>query len=254
MDSERYGQDYYQREFGLDQLRRFNIHWWSIRFYAKLIGRWMARDGGRRFLDVGCAHGYTLSRLERRYETVGVDISGYAIERAREIAPRSKVFEANFLGDLPPEVARGGFHAIQAKYVLEHLSDPATALERLAGLLAPGGFLLYSVPNMKSPGRRYKGDDWFGFGDETHVSLLEPEEWLDLTDRAGLQAETVFSDGLWDVPYIRRVPAPLQYPIFSLPSIAAVFLARPILPASWGENIIVKALRPGAPPAVEGRS
>jgi SAM-dependent methyltransferase len=250
---ERYGQDYYQREFGLDRLRRFNMHWWSIRFYAVMIDRWMARDGGRRFLDVGCAHGYTLARLERRYETVGIDISRYAIDRAREIAPGSKVVEADFLAGMPPEVASGGFDAILAKYVLEHLPEPARALQLLAGLLAPGGFLLYSVPNMGSPGRRFKGDAWFGFGDETHVSLLEPGEWLTLTREAGLETETVFSDGLWDVPYVKRIPPPLQYPVFSIPCIVSVLLARPMLPASWGENIIVKARRPTQPPAEEAR-
>jgi SAM-dependent methyltransferase len=215
-----------------------------VRFYALLVQRWMGRRGGRRFLDVGCAHGYTLARLEGRYETVGIDLSEYAIERSREIAPRSKVFRADLLGELPAEVARGGFDAILAKYVLEHIPDPAAALERLRGLLAPGGFLLYSVPNTESPGRRLKGESWFGFGDETHCSLLPPGDWRRLTREAGLVAEAEFSDGLWDVPYLKRLPALLQYPLFSVPCIATVLLARPLLPASWGENLIVRARRP----------
>ena len=153
----------------------------------------------------------------------------------------------------PIHIIRKGYEAVSGLNggQLEHLPEPGRALRQLAALLAPGGFLVYSVPNMESPGRRFKGDDWFGFGDETHVSLLEPEEWLDLTGKAGLEAETVFSDGLWDMPYLKGVPSILQYPIFSLPCMAAVLLARPILPASWGENIIVKARRPATPPAQE---
>ncbi|MBI5441698.1 MAG: class I SAM-dependent methyltransferase [Deltaproteobacteria bacterium] len=243
MASDRFGKEYYQREFGLDELRRFNMHWWSVRFYGEMVGRWMARDGGRRFLDVGCAHGYTLAWLERRFETVGVDVSTYAVGRAREIAPRSRVFFGDFLGELPPEVSSGGFDAILAKYVLEHLPDPALALRRLAALLAPGGFLLFSVPNTESPGQRRKGKQWFGYGDETHCSLLAPSEWLRLTAEAGLQVERTFSDGLWDVPYVSGVPKALQYVLFSLPCIATVLLARPLLPARWGENLIVKARR-----------
>jgi SAM-dependent methyltransferase len=243
-ETERFGADYYRKEFGLDQLRRFNSHWWAIRFYAHLIDRWMRRGGGRRFLDVGCAHGYTLARLEGRYETQGIDLSEYAVERSRTIAPRSRVWRADLLGDLPPEVAAGGFDAILAKYVLEHLPEPAVALDRLSGLLAPGGFLLYAVPNLESPGRRIKGDDWFGFGDETHCSLLPTDEWLRLTRENGLVVEAAFSDGLWDVPYLRGIPAFLQYPLFSLPCILSVLLALPMLPVGWGENLIVRARRP----------
>jgi hypothetical protein len=97
---------------------------------------------------------------------------------------------------------------------------------------------------MESPGRRLKGDDWFAFGDETHCSLLSPAQWRRLTREAGLETEAEFSDGLWDVPYLKRVPATLQYPLFSLPCIATVLLARPFLPAKRGENLIVLARRP----------
>ncbi len=247
MDSpspDKYGKDYYQREFGLDELERFNMHWWSVRFYAKLADRLLRRAGGGRMLEIGCAHGYTLAWLEGRYETWGVDLSEYAIGRAAENAPKSKVFCADATGDLPEEVAAGGFDLVLAKYVLEHLPDPQNALKKIYSLLAPGGRILYSVPNMDSPGRRFRGDEWYAFGDETHVSLLERTEWIDLTQRAGFRIERTFSDGLWDMPYLKRIPTWLQYLIFCLPTMVTVFLARPMLPARWGENLIVVAQRP----------
>lgn len=239
-----FGQEYYQRVFGLDDMRRFNMHWWSVRFYALLSRRLLHRCGGRRMLDVGCAHGYTLAWLERDFETVGIDISEYAIQRAREHAPRSKVFSGDIAGELPEDVSRGGFDLILAKYVLEHLPDPAEALRRLAGLLSPGGALLFSVPDTTSPGRKYKGDRWFGLLDETHVSLLDPPRWLTLTREAGLTIETCFSDGLWDVPYLARVPRLFQYALFSGPTILSVLFARPLIPAGRGENLIVVARKP----------
>lgn len=248
-----FGQEYYQRVFGLDDMRRFNMHWWSVRFYALLARRLLRRRKGRRLLDVGCAHGYTLARLEREFETVGIDISEYAIRRAGEVAPRSRVFAADIAGELPAEVACGRFDLILAKYVLEHLPDPRAALVRLAGLLAPGGALLYSVPDTTSPGRRFKGDRWFGLLDETHVSLLDPPRWLELTRAAGLEVERRFSDGLWDVPYLRGVPRLVQYALFSGPTIVSVFFARPLIPAGCGENLIVVARRRNeAPESAEG--
>ncbi|RMG48215.1 MAG: class I SAM-dependent methyltransferase, partial [Acidobacteria bacterium] len=236
-----YGREYYRQAYGLDEMRRFSIHWWSARFYALLARRVLRRAGGRRVLEVGCGHGYTLARLEREFETFGIDLSEYAVGRAREIAPRSRVFEADLLGELPEEVAGGGFDLVLAKYVLEHLPQPQRALERIRGLLSPTGRLLYSVPDTTSPSRRFRGDQWYALLDETHVSLLDPPEWLELTRQSGFSIERVFSDGIWDMPWFPRLPVLPQYALFCLPTMLAVGLARPILPAGWGENLIVVA-------------
>jgi SAM-dependent methyltransferase len=103
--SDRYGKDYYSREFGLDELRRFNMHWWSVRYYAKLADRLLRQRSGRRVFELGCAHGYTLSWLESKYETYGIDLSDYAIERSKTIAPRSKTFAADIAAPLPSEIS-----------------------------------------------------------------------------------------------------------------------------------------------------
>jgi SAM-dependent methyltransferase len=240
-----FGKDYYERAYGLDDMRRFNMHWWSVRFYALIARRLLRERGGRRVLEVGCAHGYTLARLEREFETVGFDISEYAIERSKTIAPGSATYVAAMGEELPPEIEKGRFDLILAKYVLEHLPDPAAALRQIARLLAPGGVLLFSVPEMRSPSRAKRGDAWYAFQDETHVSLLEAAEWLALTMAAGLELENTFSDGVWDMPWIRGVPALFQYPLFCLPTIVSVLLARPMIRAGRGENLIVVASKPG---------
>ena len=240
---QRFDENYYQREFGLDDLRRFNMHWWSVRFYALLARRLLRAGGGRRVLEIGCAHGYTLAWLEREFETWGVDISEYAIGRARREAPHSRVLLADVSQGLPAEIASQQYDLVLAKYVFEHLPNPGEVLERIARLLSPGGRVLYSVPDTTSPGRRYKGENWFALRDETHISLLDPPRWLELTRAAGLRIERTFSDGLWDVPYVRWAPRLVQRLMFSLPTIVAVFFARPWIPAGRGENLIVIARR-----------
>lgn len=239
-----YDKDYYQRAFGLDEMRRFNMHWWSVRFYALIARRLLRRMRGRRVLDVGCAHGYTLARLEREFEAFGVDVSSYAIARARTIAPRARVFEADVQGVLPAEIGAGGFDVILAKYVLEHLADPAFALRRLHDLLAPGGALVFAVPDTRSPSRRFRKERWYALLDATHVSLLEPEEWLRLTREAGFAIESARDEGVWDLPWLPGVPRLVQLPLFAMPTIVAVLFARPFLPIGWGENVIVVARRP----------
>ena len=61
---------------------------------------------------------------------------------------------------------------------------------------------------------------------------------------AGLELEKTFSDGVWDMPWIRGVPTLFQYPLFCLPTIVSVFLARPMIRAGKGENLIVVARKP----------
>jgi 2-polyprenyl-3-methyl-5-hydroxy-6-metoxy-1,4-benzoquinol methylase len=224
-------------------MRRFNMHWWAVRYYALLCRRVLRAGRGRRFLDVGCAHGYALARLEGEFETWGVDVSEYAIGRARDIAPRSRTLVHDITVGVPDALRDVRFDLVLMKYVLEHLPEPGAVLARVADLLAPGGALLFSVPNTESPGRRLKGERWFGCLDRTHCSLLDPPTWRRLTAHAGLAIEREWSDGLWDVPYVRGVPAMLQLPIFAAPTIAEVLVGGTFLPVGWGENLLVLARR-----------
>jgi hypothetical protein len=86
-----------------------------------------------------------------------------------------------------------------------------------------------------------KGNLWIGYQDPTHISLRRPAEWLRLIEEAGFHLIKVFSDGFWDVPYIRFVPKQIQKLFFgSLGGLQAMtgFI---FLPMRWGESIIVIA-------------
>lgn len=239
----RYDETYFRDTFPKVDCRAGSTAWWSVRFYAKLAERRLDRSGGRRALDVGCAHGHLLARLEGRFETYGVDLSDYAVENSRSVAPRSRIVQGDIEKGLPAEFTDLRFDLIIARYVLEHLEHPASFLDLAARALSPGGALLISVPNMDSPGRRLKGKDWFAYRDPTHVSLWPPDRWLAEIDRSGLAIETICSDGLWDVPYIGALPSAPQYLMFSVPALVEVLLGIPILPLSWGENLIAIAGR-----------
>jgi SAM-dependent methyltransferase len=128
-----YDEQYFRETYGVDGLRRFGIHWWSVRWYADMTDWCLRRTGGRRMLEIGCGHGFALARLESRYETWGVDISAYAIGQATRFAPRSHCLVADVEQGLPAALAAGSFDVVVAKYVLEHLRDPGAALRRIAG-------------------------------------------------------------------------------------------------------------------------
>jgi SAM-dependent methyltransferase len=239
-----YDESYFRDVYGLDGLATFSMHWWSVRWYAQVAAGCMRRIGGRRLLEVGCGHGFTLARLEREFETWGIDISAYAVKQAARFAPRSRCAVADLEQGLPADLAPGSFDLVMAKYVFEHLRDPGRAIARLATLLRPGGLLFFAVPHTGSMGARRKGADWYAHKDPTHVSLLPPEQWLAHVATAGLVLERESSDGWWDVPYVHGIPALLQLPFVIPPTALSCLLGRAILPPRWGENILVFARKP----------
>ncbi len=240
----RYDEEYFRDTYGVDGMRRFSMHWWSVRLYAGISERWLRRVGGRRMLDVGCGHGFILSFLDERYETFGIDMSEYAVSQCERFTPASQCMVADLERPLPPQLERGTFDLINARYVFEHLNDPPAAMLRVVELLRPGGVLFFSVPNTESIGARWKGERWYAHQDPTHCSLLPPERWLEMTRAAGLTVERETSDGYWDLPYLRWLPKWMQWPLFIGPSAVACLTASAILPARFGENIMVIARKP----------
>ena len=242
IDKTSYTKTFYDNIYPSGQLKKFSINWWSVRFYALIAERLLNGTPGRIF-DAGCGIPFVLARLERKHETWGMDISEYAITQAKKVAPKSIIFNADIEEGIPSEIPRGYFDLVMAKYLFEHLKDPGQAISLCYSLLASGGRLLISVPNMQSPMRKIKKDNWFANKDKTHISLLEPYEWKELIKNCGFKMRRVFSDGFWDIPYLNFFPNWLQYLVFSVPCAVEVFFALPLLPWRWGENIIIIAVK-----------
>src|SRR6266542_482359 len=128
-----------------------------------------------------------------------------------------------------------------AKYIVEHLPDPQKAIQEISRVTEKGGTLILATQNLDSLLKPWKGEKWIGYQDPTHIALKRPAEWLSLIEAAGFQLRKVFSDGFWDVPYIRFVPKPIQKLFFgSLGGLQAI-TGLIFLPMRWGESIIVIA-------------
>jgi ubiquinone/menaquinone biosynthesis C-methylase UbiE len=210
-------------------------YWWSNRFHAILVRRYGPPRG--RLLEVGFGLGHLLARLEPPYETYGLDVNPWALEKAVEVAPRARLRQgsAQDLGAFTD----GFFHVVVAKHVVEHLEQPQAAIREFARVTAPGGLAIVSTPNLDSPMRRRKGKEWIGYRDRTHISLHTPDEWLEMLKEAGFRARRVFSDGFWDPPYVRGFPVALQKLIFGLPGGLQAIAGVPVLPVRWGESVIL---------------
>jgi SAM-dependent methyltransferase len=138
---------------------------------------------GRRLLDLGCWVGFLLAEArERGWEVTGVEPSAYAAAQARERLGL-RVLEQDLLSaDLP----EAGFDAIVLGDVIEHLTDPLGALERIGRLLAPGGVLYLTLPDSGSRLARLMGARWWSVI-PTHVQYFTRASLALLLRRAGYE-------------------------------------------------------------------
>jgi 2-polyprenyl-3-methyl-5-hydroxy-6-metoxy-1,4-benzoquinol methylase len=110
-----------------------------------VILRWLGQGRGRKLLDVGAADGL----LSRRLTELGWRVT--AIEGDPALAQAGaryceRMITLNLDREIP--VGEGPFDVIVYGDVLEHLVDPLRILVELDRSLAPGGFVVISVPNI----------------------------------------------------------------------------------------------------------
>jgi len=102
-------------------------------------------------LDVGCGEGTRLDRLlPNGCRGYGVDISGYAINRARKRYPQHYFF--TIAQKLPFKDNR--FDLVYSAFTLEHTTDPERLLLDLIRVCKPNGLVVIICPNYGSPNRR----------------------------------------------------------------------------------------------------
>jgi SAM-dependent methyltransferase len=205
-------------------------------FRTRLVGRFVPPGG--KILEIGCAYGYLLRALEDRYDCEGMDVSEHAIAVAKTITKAA--VESGDVGELLPRRPEGGYNAVLAFDVLEHLPEQQIpdVLRQIARVLRPGGRLLVAVPNTRSLTRRVKKEQWTALLDPTHISLLAPERWLALLGDP-LRVIATGGDALWDIPYLPRIPMFFQRGFLLTCLLAAATRGR--FPRSLSENLIVVA-------------
>lgn len=216
--------------------KRFSQYWWSNRFYAILARRRGKKMG--RLLEIGSGLGHLVGQLEASFQTFALDVNPWALRQSKQVT--SKTIQVTSTAERLP-FQDGWFDVVIIKHVIEHLHHPEQAIDEIARIMSRNGLLVFSTPNLDSVGRQWKKKQWIGFRDPTHISIKKPTEWLEILDNAGFKVERCFSDGLWDTPYIQKVPVKLQKVIFGFLGGLQAILGVPFLPVKWGESIILLA-------------
>ncbi len=150
----------------------------------------------RRVLDVGCAEGDFGASLKRtrEIEVWGVEPTKSAASAAR--ARLDRVIEGVFA----PEAAlpARNFDCIIFNDVLEHMLAPEMALRYASSLLAPGGVVVASIPNIRYLPTVYDllvraRWDYVDAGtlDKTHLRFFTRSNIVDLFEREGFAIDRI---------------------------------------------------------------
>jgi SAM-dependent methyltransferase len=155
-----------------------------------------------RVLDVGCATGALLAKLrDRGWACTGVEISpaaGYArAERGLDV--RETSLEASRF----PEAA---FDLVLASHLIEHLNDPAAFAREAHRVLAPGGRLLVTTPNIAGFQARLFRSRWRSAIFD-HLYLFSVHTLSALLRQAGFVPERVRT---WGGLAAGTAPAPVK--------------------------------------------
>ena len=215
---------------------KYSMYWWSNRFNAILARRYGKH--GTRLLEIGVGMGHLVGQLEDTFNTYGMDLNHWAVKQSKAVIQKTNLQTAS-AQELPYKDS--AFNVVIIKHIVEHLPDPQKAIQEIGRVTESGGTLILATPNLDSLLKPRKGDRWIGYQDPTHISLKRPAEWLSFIEGAGFELVKVFSDGFWDVPYIRFVPRQIQKLFFgSLGGLQAIS-ALIFLPMRWGESVLVIA-------------
>jgi 2-polyprenyl-3-methyl-5-hydroxy-6-metoxy-1,4-benzoquinol methylase len=145
----------------------------------------------KRVLDVGCDTGYlgeVLAALGNT--TTGFEINEQTAEEARKHLVRVEVGDLEST-DLVSVFGSAAFDVVVFGDVLEHLRDPLPTLRQAHGLLAPGGSVLISTPNVAHGDVRLallEGNfryNSLGILDETHTRFFTRESLVKFVQDAG---------------------------------------------------------------------
>lgn len=187
-------------------------------------------------LDCGCGLGNFLRFAEKKFETMGFDVSKYAISKAKIILNKSKIWVGSVEEKIP--LKDKSVDIVTAFDVVEHLYEHDIFFNEVYRILNNQGIFLIRIPNMDSWTLKKKGREWYGYQDKTHISMKQKDYWLNVLNDTGFNVIETGTDLIWDTPIFSKIPNILQR-IFFKGSKLIMQLYKPFFHVNWGDNLII---------------
>jgi glycosyltransferase involved in cell wall biosynthesis/2-polyprenyl-3-methyl-5-hydroxy-6-metoxy-1,4-benzoquinol methylase len=156
------------------------------KLYTSHLPRWVS---GGRLLDVGCAWGGYLWRMQQLgWEVHGVELNDRAAAFAQQELGLTSVSAGSINNlDYPEDF----FDVVHLSMVLEHVPDPLTTLNKLSRLLKDNGQLILSVPDIEGVEARLFREKSYTLQVPQHLSHFSPTTIRDCLESAGFVVERV---------------------------------------------------------------
>lgn len=164
------------------QLERVRAEWGA--FLDKAKASYIAKNCGRRVLDVGCGKGvYAEFLAERGFEVLGIDSETNLLPRRGKAS-----YAVADVYSLP--FKDSSFDTVLCLDVLEHLEDDVSGLREAARVARRN--IVATVPNACVP-RAFKlvGVTWCSREDPTHVRYYSEAELRELFKKVSLKPEII---------------------------------------------------------------
>jgi SAM-dependent methyltransferase len=150
-----------------------------------------------RLLDAGAGRGRFVSGARAAgYDAFGIEPSLRGADAAAALG-----VDVRRAGLEDAEIEHGSVDVATLWHVLEHLDDPAPALDRLHGWIRPGGGLLVGVPNLASWQARLGGERWYHLDVPRHRTHFTPRGLYALLGQHGFQVVGAEHDLLEHNPF-----------------------------------------------------
>jgi SAM-dependent methyltransferase len=139
-----------------------------------------------RFLDTGCFEGHLLSQVREKthWNAFGIEPNQAAVETARSKGHQVWIGYAEDATAVIPKHHQ--FDVIYMGQSIEHVDDPVLVLKKLRQILAPGGILVMSTPNLDSRQIDWFGPTWAHWHTPYHRHIFSPNSLVALAQQVGL--------------------------------------------------------------------
>jgi 2-polyprenyl-3-methyl-5-hydroxy-6-metoxy-1,4-benzoquinol methylase len=166
-------------------------NWLNDQCKVELIKRWCSSG---RLLDIGCALGGFLAVAKKNgFEVEGIEIVEYAAELARRRLHVEVASSDIYSAELAPE----SYDVITMWDVIEHLTDPSLAFERIGRALRPKGYVAFSTGDVSSRWARLTGKRWQLLTPPQHLYFFSPRSMSGILKRHGLSLKEIYYHRKW---------------------------------------------------------
>lgn len=148
-----------------------------------------------RVLEVGCGEGVFATLLKQPCETWGVEPEPASAARATS---RMQKVLVGLFNDVADQIPRGYFDLVVCNDVIEHLGDPENFLAAIKECMAPRGYIIASIPNIRHWEVLWEllaKKDWrygsSGILDRTHLRFFTEKSIRRLFETSGFCIEQV---------------------------------------------------------------